>query len=364
MACCTFFCPPLFAAEDWLELVAAIELTAHEVGRKLILEGYLPPSDPRLLHFSITPDPGVIEVNVHPANTWAEHVTRTEQLYQEARQVGLATEKFMLDGRHAGTGGGNHVVMGGAHAEDSPFLRRPDLLKSLLGFWHNHPSLSYLFSGLFIGPTSQHPRIDEARQDSLNELEIAFAQISPFRQTPPWITDRLFRNLLADMTGNTHRTEFCIDKMYAPEGGSGRRGLVEFRGFEMPPHARMSAAQMLLMRSAVAAFWQAPYQRRLVRWGTRLNDEFMLPHYCAQDFSDVLEELCATWFHARSGVVRTAPGIPLPDDRRGRGARDRAGTAPRAGTLARAGRGTGRRCHGALCRFLSGTGAGARQRLE
>ncbi len=287
------FLPPLFACEDWIDLLAAVEATAAELGRPVVLEGYLPPPDPRLLNFSVTPDPGVLEVNIHPSNDWAEHVDRTRQLYEETRQVGLAVEKFMQDGRHVGTGGGNHVVLGAAQAEDSPFLRRPDLLKSLLGFWHNHPSLSFLFSGLFIGPTSQHPRIDEARDDATGELEIAFSQISPFSNTPPWLTDRIFRNILADMTGSTHRTEFCIDKMYDPSSASGRRGLVEFRAFEMPPHHQMSSAQMLLMRAAVAAFWQYPYERRLVRWGTRLHDDFLLPHYCEQDFNDALQELAS-----------------------------------------------------------------------
>ncbi len=290
------FFPPLSAIEDWLSLTAAVEETAAATGRKVILEGYRPPEDDRLRHFSVTPGPGVIAVNVHPTDSWDGQIRLTETLYEAARQVGLAAEKFTLDGRHVGTGGGNHLVMGAAVPADSPFLRRPDLLKSLLGFWHNHPSLSFLFSGELIGPNSQHPRVDEGRQDSLAELEIAFSQIKAGEPAPPWVTDRLFRDILTDMTGNTHRTEFRIDKLYAPDNAAGRRGLVACRAFEMPPHARMAAAQMLLMRSVVAAFWQLPYERRLIHWGTRVHDDFMLPHFVEQDFRDALEELGSSGF--------------------------------------------------------------------
>ena len=285
------YLPPLDSAEDFLDLIASIEATAKKLKVPVILEAYEPPRDNRLEVLKVTPDPGVIEINVHPANNWKELTDNTLTLYEEAKKARLGTEKFMLDGKHTGTGGGNHVTLGGVTPADSPLLRDPQLLRSLLTFWQHHPGLSYLFSGAFIGPTSQAPRVDETRLENLYELEIAFSQIPEGKEVPFWLTDRLFRHLLTDITGNTHRAEFCCKKMFSPDTSSGRLGILELRAFDMPPHAQMSLMQMLLVRTLVSWFWKKPYKHDLVRWGTELHDKFLLEHYVKEDIKDIVEQL-------------------------------------------------------------------------
>jgi len=284
------FLPYAGVLADSLDLVAAIEDTCRQMNMPVWIEGYTPPPDPRLRSFSLTPDPGVLEVNLPPACHWAELEEINRVLAEEAESNRLLACKFAYDGTHLATGGGSHIVIGGATVPDSPILRRPDLLRSMVAFWQNHPSLSYLFSGMYVGPTSQYPRVDEARTDALYELEVAFSQL-PASGCAPDIVDGLFRNLLVDVTGNSHRAEFCIDKLYPPPGAGLRLGLLELRAFEMAPHYQMGLMEMLLVRGLVGMLWKQPFHGSLIRWGTALHDRFMLPHFVERDLAEVLGHL-------------------------------------------------------------------------
>ncbi|HEY0240776.1 MAG TPA: transglutaminase family protein, partial [Friedmanniella sp.] len=305
------FLPPDEQLERWLEIVGLVERAAATTGARVVLEGYGPPPDPRITALLVTPDPGVIEVNLHPTGSWAELSELTHTLYALAAEQGLGTETFAIDGRHSGTGGGNHITLGGATPATSPMLLRPDLLVSMLTWWQRHPSLSYVFSGRFVGPTSQAPRFDEGRAENLYEMEIAFAEIETYtppaqdgaddlpqarRRGLPWVTDRALRHLLTDLTGNTHRAEFCIDKLYSPDSARGRLGLLELRGFEMPPHPDMALVQALLVRALVARFAEEPFSAPLVRWGTSLHERFLLPHFAMADLGEVVADLRAHGF--------------------------------------------------------------------
>jgi uncharacterized protein (DUF2126 family)/transglutaminase-like putative cysteine protease len=285
------FVPPIDYFDIYNALIKQIEQVAFQLQCPVLVEGYPPPSDPRITSFQVTPDPGVIEVNVQPASNWEELKEIMLSVYEEARNVKLTTEKYLLDGRRVGAGGGHHIIIGGPTTLESPILQRPDLLQSFLTFWQHHPCFSYFFSGLFVGPTSQAPRIDEARHEALYELEIAFSMLPALGKNQFAAIDRLFRNLLVDITGNTHRTEISIDKLYDPHTNHGKQGLIEFRSFEMQPHPHMSLLQMLLIRALVVYFWKTPYQHKLIRWGTELHDRMMLPYFLWQDLCDVITEL-------------------------------------------------------------------------
>ncbi|ALJ21977.1 transglutaminase family protein [Microbacterium sp. No. 7] len=322
------FLPPTTTLEAYANLLHVIERAASDTAVRVVLEGYGPTPDPRLTQLIVTPDPGVIEVNVQPTTSWAEQRALTFELYEQARLARLSTEKFDVDGTHTGTGGGNHLTLGGRQPIDSPLLRRPDLLASLVTYWQRHPSLSYLFSGRFIGPTSQAPRFDEGRPEAVYEMEIALQEIrrltAETTEPRPWIVDRALRHLLTDLTGNTHRAEFCIDKLYSPDSGRGRLGLLELRGFEMPPHPELALVQALLVRSLVAMFWEKPLRAPLVRWGTALHDDMLLPQGAVRDAHEVVADLRAhgiafeeTWLDSftefrfpRIGLVRIAAKPP------------------------------------------------------
>jgi uncharacterized protein (DUF2126 family) len=285
------FMPPLMAVRGYVDLLAAVEQVAYALRQPVLLEGYKPPVNQGIQGFQITPDPGVLEVNIHPAGSWAELVDLHSALDRAAVDCGLGTLRYERDGRSIDTGGGAHITLGARQPQESPLFRRPDLLRSFITYWQHHPSLSYLFAGQFVGPTSQSPRIDEAGPDCLEQLEMAFALLQPDTPLPPEVVDHLLHHLLVDVTGSTHRAAFCIDKLYPTNNPAMQLGLLELRGFAMPPDGQMRLLQMLLVRACVAWFWQVPYGQPFKRWGEALHDQFLLPHYIQTDLARVLQDL-------------------------------------------------------------------------
>ena len=285
------FMPPIASARSYSDVLTAIEATAEFLDQPVVIEGYAPPSNQGIQGFQITPDPGVLEVNIHPVASWSELVTLHQTLDDTAIACGLTCEKYGADGRLLSTGGGAHITLGGSTPEASPLIRRPDLLRSFITYWQHHPSLSYIFAGQFIGPTSQAPRVDEGRHDNLYELELALLALSPKESVAPEVVDHLLSPLLRDVTGNTHRTALCIDKLCPLQNPQLRLGLLEFRGFAMPPYTGLRLLQMLLVRAFVAWFWQHPFTQPLKRWGASLRDRWLLPRYLLHDFQTVLADL-------------------------------------------------------------------------
>ncbi|MCX6938050.1 MAG: transglutaminase family protein [Verrucomicrobia bacterium] len=289
----TVFIPPLLH-EGYVALVQAIERAVKKCGlRDLVLAGYAPPYDAaRLPTIGFASDPGVLEINLTPCPDWCAYDDQLRDLYAAADAVGLCAQKFQLNGREVGTGGGAHLVFGGPTPETSPFFLHPSLLPSVIRYFQHHPALSYAFSGLYMGPSSQAPRIDESTYEALYELEIACDGAARLG-TPAnlQLFDLLFRDLLMDRSGNTHRAEISVDKLWNPFAGNGRLGLVEFRAFETYPDHAVQSLAALFVRAIIARLALAPLSARFIRWQGELHDKFFLPSFVWDDLQAVCEDL-------------------------------------------------------------------------
>ncbi len=292
--CVAIFVPPLLTAA-YLELLGLIEriLTKLKL-QDCILSGYAPPADQALPTIGFASDPGVLEINLAPCATWSDYDRQLKQLYAAAHDVGLTARKLQFNGRETGTGGGAHIVFGGPEGLLSPFFAFPRLLPSLIRYLQHHPALSFAFTGLYMGPSSQAPRIDESTFEALYELEIACAGAEKMGSPPNLAQfDLLFRDLLMDRSGNTHRAELSVDKLWNPFAGNGRLGLVEFRAFESHPEATTMSLIGLFMRAILARLAGNPVTTPFIRWAGELHDRFLLPSFIWEDLKRVCDDLAA-----------------------------------------------------------------------
>ncbi len=288
----TIFVPPQLLA-SYLTLLVAIENALATLKlRDVVLAGYAPPPDAKLPTIGLASDPGVLEINLTPCATWADYDAQLGQLYAAAAACGLSARKLQFNGREVGTGGGAHLVFGGPVGLLSPFFAFPALLPSVIRYWQHHPALSYAFTGSYLGPSSQAPRIDESTFEALYELEIACVGAENFGRPPNLpLFDLLFRDLLMDRSGNTHRAEISVDKLWNPYAPNGRLGLVEFRAFETHPAAAVQSTTALFIRAILARLAAAPFKAPFVRWAGELHDRFFLPAFVWEDLAVICADL-------------------------------------------------------------------------
>lgn len=301
------FLPPLPDAESFAELLSAVERTALRLSSPpLSIEGYPPPDAPGWESLSLIPDPGVIEVNLPPADDWESLEKTVSALYEAAAHCGLQGTRRLPSGEIVPTGGGAHLVLGGASLEENPFLLNPSLLPGFLRFIQHHPSLSYLFSGRFTGPSSQAPRIDESFFEVPYELEIALRAIEGMAAPADAAAiDSILRNLLLDLHGNTHKAEVSVDKFFNPFIPNGRLGLVEFRAIEMSPDAPTFLSIHALWRALAASLATRPFREPVRDWQGALHDRFLLPSFLERDLQEVLTYLEQDGFSFETSWFRT-----------------------------------------------------------
>jgi uncharacterized protein (DUF2126 family) len=292
------FLPPL----DWVGFQALIEFFKATIGATtfgdIVFCGYAPKAaGDELLKFGLAADPGVLEVNLPPAATWAEYDQLLGYSAAAASAVGLKLTKRQLNGAIHGTGGGAHLAFGGPSLEENPFLLQPARIVSMLRYWQHHPALSYLFTGQYVGPGSQAPRVDEGPMHSLYELEVACEGVQGLAEAPEGeLLDQFYRNLLTDSSGNTHRTEICFDKFCNPSAPNGKWGIIELRSFETFPEIETMSWIGLFVRCIIARLFKDPFTEALKRFGPELHDRYFLPAFLWEDVQVICEDLAAHGF--------------------------------------------------------------------
>ncbi|MCA9136191.1 MAG: transglutaminase family protein [Planctomycetales bacterium] len=284
--------------EHWQILMDLLGTAANRCGvPSMILTGFPPPVSKKVSFTTVTPDPGVIEVNMAPCRDLVSFYQVQQQLHYAANEIGVSSYKLLFNGEVVDSGGGQHLTFGGPTAESSPFFQRPRLLPSLVAYLNRHPALSYWFAVRSVGSCGQQPRSDEVSPESFDGLAVSLDRLFIVGRMEPGLIWSSLRQFLCDRFGNTHRCEVNIEKLWNVNSPTrGCLGLVELRAFRMTRTAEDAAAIAALMRTLVAWLSTRVDEIKLVEWGSRLHDRFSLPYYLLRDLDTVIAELNAGGF--------------------------------------------------------------------